>query len=1185
MNTLAAFVSFVGRCRLMGVVMAVVLLSPSISYADDNDDINTELTDETRFTIPDRTFYGCSALETCILHHVPLNTIGREAFFSCTSLHSINLPATLDTIYFAAFADCQALDTVDFPHSDETPPHLDNAVFAHTYKDGASNPSQITTSPADIFVFFHDFPTYISYYRHSHWYPFFLDVSLPFEYNIFDQTTAIPPALTSWFNAIGEVHISRVRVSHPDLHQLVIPPTLSLEHLAGNNICAITTIDDGAFTNTPLTSLTFPNTITKIGNSAFENCTNLTEAFLAKSVSLDIPQRAFRNCNALKTITLPSACQSIGETAFANCSALSSISLPNSVTTIEEQAFAGCAALNAVFLYPTVPPSLGNAAFDGIPPDCFFSCPGSVLADYQAKVEWAPYFAVYGFTFRLEFRLEGAGIVVTGPRTSNIYIPDTVLYNSRTYPVIAIDPQAFSGVSSLTSVSLPATLSKIGREAFAGCTALAAVTLRTVTPPTLADNVFNGIPTYTLFSCPDNALTAYQANAQWKSFFPTAVTSLTPFAFRINGNAQAIVTGPNEHTGSQLVIPTSVLYQGQSFPITAIDDYAFANYTALTVVTLAAPTPPALGNGAFSGLANTRFTTSTEAARLLYAAHPDWAPFFAETPNVTYRIDGNNNAIVTGLRSPLTADGVLIIPDVIYHNHIACPVTAIDDNAFANQTTLTAVYLPDALTSFGEAAFAGCASLASLRLPAALTSLPYRLFAGCTSLASIVLPAALTSINDKAFTGCNALASVTLMPYTPPTLGDDVFPATPPTTRFSAPTAALAGYRANSAWAPYFPVTIPYDPTDPNTPTEPSDPTNPVDPTDPTVPTDPLPKEYDILFRLEGSTAIVTGPRDPLATDITIPAAVEVEGKTYAVTAIDYLAFFDCPLRSITLQPATPPTIAPYAFTNIPTSTHFSVDASAGASLVRYQTHAQWQPFFPPDYPFFFRTLGTTAALVTAPNPAHPLWQSSAITLDIPESISGNGNTYRIIGIDANAFANQPALKSVSLPASIEVIAAGAFFPCPALSSVTLHAPQPPALAIKAFPLTTPIYPENPASPITFTPIFTAPAALLSLYQANTSWKPYFLPILTADQAAPLTPNDPNPILTDPNLDPDNPYLIDALIPVTPTADKTEGGERCLLYNLQGRLIYHGPADAIPTGLPAATYILRTPTSTRKIRF
>ena len=83
-------------------------------------------------------------------------------------------------------------------------------------------------------------------------------------------------------------------------------------------------------------------------------------------------------------------------------------------------------------------------------------------------------------------------------------------------------------------------------------------------------------------------------------------------------------------------------------------------------------------------------------------------------------------------------------------------------SAFAQDTTITSIEVPNGFTSIGNDAFTHCTLLASVELPAGLTSIGHDAFWACSSLASVVLPADLTSIGHDAFQNCSSLASVAL---------------------------------------------------------------------------------------------------------------------------------------------------------------------------------------------------------------------------------------------------------------------------------------------------------------------------------------------------------------------------------------------------------------------------------------
>lgn len=69
--------------------------------------------------------------------------------------------------------------------------------------------------------------------------------------------------------------------------------------------------------NGNVTNVTIPNTVTKIADGAFYNCTSLTNVTIPESVT-SIGNNAFHNCTGLKTLVVPKSVTSIGTDAFKN---------------------------------------------------------------------------------------------------------------------------------------------------------------------------------------------------------------------------------------------------------------------------------------------------------------------------------------------------------------------------------------------------------------------------------------------------------------------------------------------------------------------------------------------------------------------------------------------------------------------------------------------------------------------------------------------------------------------------------------------------------------------------------------------------------------------------------------------------------------------------------------------------
>lgn len=150
----------------------------------------------------------------------------------------------------------------------------------------------------------------------------------------------------------------------------------------------VTEISNEAFKASKLTSISIPNTITKIGGGAFENCenlqhvqlpsalkelgtdafkgcTSLTKALLSNSMT-EVPAGAFHGCKSLIDISIPSSVKVIGTSAFQGCSKLSDLDL-GTVEEIGASAFSNCSNLNPIII-PASVKFIGVYAFTGCRP-------------------------------------------------------------------------------------------------------------------------------------------------------------------------------------------------------------------------------------------------------------------------------------------------------------------------------------------------------------------------------------------------------------------------------------------------------------------------------------------------------------------------------------------------------------------------------------------------------------------------------------------------------------------------------------------------------------------------------------------------------------------------------------------------------------------------------------------------
>ena len=135
-----------------------------------------------------------------------------------------------------------------------------------------------------------------------------------------------------------------------------------------------------------LSSITIPDSVTEIGDSAFEECTGLISITIPNSVT-EIGERGFDGCTSLKQVTIGNSVTSIGESAFSGCTSLTNITIPDSVTKIGEWAFSGCTSLTNI----TIPDSvtkIGERAFSG--------CSGLINVTIGKNVIYIGEYAFYG---------------------------------------------------------------------------------------------------------------------------------------------------------------------------------------------------------------------------------------------------------------------------------------------------------------------------------------------------------------------------------------------------------------------------------------------------------------------------------------------------------------------------------------------------------------------------------------------------------------------------------------------------------------------------------------------------------------------------------------------------------------------------------------------------------------------
>ena len=205
---------------------------------------------------------------------------------------------------------------------------------------------------------------------------------------------------------------------------------------------------------------------------------------------------------------------------------------------------------------------------------------------------------------------------------------------------------------------------------------------------------------------------------------------------------------------STAYIPETVVYNGKTYEVVGIDDYAFAN-SPITSITIP-NSVTSIGNGAFNGCKSLTSITIPNSVTNIGSGEYNygcWEGFFSgcsslksiivKEGNPVYDSRNNCNAIVE------TATNTLVVG--CQSTNMPSSITSIGPGAFAGLENLTSIYIPNSIMSIGDAAFQNCFTLTSITIPNSVTSIGDYAFNSCSSLTSVTIGNSVTSIGDDAF--------------------------------------------------------------------------------------------------------------------------------------------------------------------------------------------------------------------------------------------------------------------------------------------------------------------------------------------------------------------------------------------------------------------------------------------------
>ena len=662
------------------------------------------------------------------------------AFFGCTLLETVTIPNSVTDICWRAFYDCVSLKEVTIPASVT---NIQDYAFGYYYDSDSSE-----TKKVDGFKINYVKNTYGHYYATE---------------NGFTDEACL---LTNELN----------------------DGTLEISKYAGNSAtCVIPGEING-------------KKVTKIGDNAFIDCTELTSVTIPDGVtSIDVA--AFLGCTSLTSVTIPDSVTSIKSKAFFNCTSLKSVTIPASVTNI------GDYALGYYEIYNTDSCEWEQYKVDGFKINYVKNTYGHMYALKNGFTDEAclltnelddgtleiTKYAGNSATYVIPGEINGKKVTEIGDSTfkgctelTSITIPDGV---------IGIGNNAFSGCTSLETVTIPASVTYLGNSAFYGCTSLKSVTV----PESVTY-----IGGYAFAECYSLKYADIPANVSGigsspfyncRSLENINIDEANKWYTTVDGvlydkDKTELINYPAGKKDSSYVIPEG---------IRTIREKAF--YGCLNLCELTIPdSVTEIESGAFECSS----LISDEYGTIKYV--DGWVVGSGHTANVVLK-DGTRGIAFEAF----SGDGIIekvTMPDTVKY---------INGCAFENCTNLSEVLLSSSLENIERGAFLNCSNLADIVIPDSVISItsdafyntallnkqntPVKYagkwvitaedcdkivikdgtkciasyaFSSCTSLTDITIPDSVTMIGDYAFATCNSLTEIKI-PNNVKSIGGCVF--------------------------------------------------------------------------------------------------------------------------------------------------------------------------------------------------------------------------------------------------------------------------------------------------------------------------------------------------------------------------------------------------------------------------
>ena len=441
--------------------------------------------------------------------------------------------------------------------------------------------------------------------------------------------------------------------------------------ISGNGSMADYGYNSGLPWGTNIRKVLIENGVTSIGNYAFKNCASLTSVTIPNSVT-SIGVSAFSSCGLLANINIPDSVTSIGDDAFFYCTSLTSVTIPNSVTSIGNYAFKNCTSLTSI----TIPNSVTSIGANALDKSILIYCFKNTAAEEFAKFNYNTYVylddndensifsgRVGKYTWCLDKRngilkLTGSGELIDFDYNGAPWYEHRSFITSIDFPdtITKIGENAFRGCSSIVNIDLPDSVTKIGWAAFSGCVKLT--------------NVIVGVNVSNI-----SQVAFYECN-NIKNVYIKDIESWCNINFERGmdyNSSNPLFAGGNLYLNNEMLVELSIPNE-----IMKINEMAFYNCNSIKSVKF---------NSSIKTIGSLSFYSCNNLEEI-------------NIPN---------------------------------------SVTKIGDNAFGDCRKLASINIPNSVMEIGAGAFRDCIKLASITIPSSVSSINYYTLKGCNNLEKIII--------------------------------------------------------------------------------------------------------------------------------------------------------------------------------------------------------------------------------------------------------------------------------------------------------------------------------------------------------------------------------------------------------------------------------------------------------------